>query len=120
MSEHSLEREFARIVGEVLDECLRPIEKRLHNIEQALNDMGAERAQSESELLTLQQSADEVKVSVQTIRRWLAKGMRSFGTRGSRRIRRSDLLDFLSVTQKQADGPVDIRRMAERIVNGER
>jgi excisionase family DNA binding protein len=73
-------------------------------------------APTAKEFLSVQEAAELVDVSQTTVREWMAAGLRHYQKGRVVRLRRSELLAFLSVKSPQAEAEVDVEQHAVAIL----
>ena len=104
-----LEQTLRALIGEGVQRALRK-ELRL-----AIEELRSA-APTVKEFLSVQEAAELVDVSATTVREWMAAGLRHYQKGRVVRLRRSELLAFLSVKSPQAEAEVDVEQHAVAIL----
>ncbi len=105
----SLEESVRAVVREELKRVLRE-ELRL-----AIEQLRAA-PNAESEFLSVKEAAQLTRVSEATVRDWMTRGLRRYGQGHVVRIRRAELLRFLSASTDSAGKEIDIEEHAIAIL----
>ena len=109
----SLEESVRTVVREELKRVLREELRSL--IEQLRAGPNAE-----SEFLSVKEAAEFTRVSEATVRDWMTRGLKRYGQGHVVRIRRAELLLFLSQGTDSAGKEIDIEEHAIAILGGTR
>ncbi len=71
---------------------------------------------AKNEFLSVKEAAELTRVSETTVREWMANGLRHYKQNRVVRLRRSELLAFLSMDSLQAQAEVDVEQRAVAIL----
>jgi excisionase family DNA binding protein len=99
---------FEETLGAILEAKLAPI---LSELRLAVQELRAA-PQTQKEFLSVHEAAELVDVSETTVREWVSKGLRQYKQGRVVRLRRSELLAFLSADPEQIKTEVDMEGKA--------
>ena len=105
----SLEETVRAVLREEMKRVLR------EELRSAIEQLRAA-ANAESEFLSVKEAAELTRVSEATVRDWMTRGLKRYGQGHVVRIRRTELLRFLSAGTDSAGKEIDIEEHAIAIL----
>ena len=110
----SLEESVRAVVREEMKRVLR------EELRAAIEELRGLPSAAEKEFLSVKEAADLTDVSQTTVREWMTKGLKRYGQGHVVRIRRVELLAFLSANSQEVEEQIDVEEHAVAILGRSR
>ncbi len=107
---------FEETLGAIIEAKLAPV---LAELRLAIHELRSAPS-TQKEFLSVAEVAELFDVSETTVREWMAKGLRQYKQGRVLRVRRAELLAFLSANAPEVEPEVDVEKRAVTFLAGRR